>query len=189
MLRAAGVIWRASTHALSIARRFARIVPSVLLVAMLSGLHLAAVRDYTIIHANQSLPRAVLAALGLHLNWYGSRRAICRAIGTCCGRWRSRKCLNHGFLLTRQRLVVAAPQDSWALVVATAWAPAARKPVATSDGARQQSVSVAPARSIGKCNCSCAGNDSVRPSRHLSSHRRRNLSTRLRGTTRELAGA
>jgi peptidoglycan/LPS O-acetylase OafA/YrhL len=53
------------------ARRFARIVPCLLaLVVVLSVLHLAGVRDYTIIHANQSLPRAILAALGLHLNWY-----------------------------------------------------------------------------------------------------------------------
>jgi peptidoglycan/LPS O-acetylase OafA/YrhL len=53
------------------ARRFARIVPCLLvLVAVLSMLHLAGVRDYTIIHANQSLPRAIFAALGLHLNWY-----------------------------------------------------------------------------------------------------------------------
>jgi peptidoglycan/LPS O-acetylase OafA/YrhL len=52
-------------------RRFARIVPCLLaLVAVLSVLHLLAVHDYTITHANQSLPRAVLAALGLHLNWY-----------------------------------------------------------------------------------------------------------------------
>ena len=56
------------------ARRFARIVPCLLaLVAVLSVLHLAGVRDYTIIHANQSLPRAILAALGLHLNWYEGR--------------------------------------------------------------------------------------------------------------------
>ena len=53
------------------ARRFARIVPCLLaLVAVLSVLHMAGVRDYTIIHANQSLLRAILAALGLHLNWY-----------------------------------------------------------------------------------------------------------------------
>ena len=53
------------------ARRFARIVPCLLvLVAVLSVLDLAGVRDYTIIHANQSLPCAILAALGLHLNWY-----------------------------------------------------------------------------------------------------------------------
>ncbi|EIM04814.1 acyltransferase [Rhodanobacter denitrificans] len=53
------------------ARRFARIVPCLLaLVAVLSMLHLAGVRDYTILHANQSLPRAIFAALGLHLNWY-----------------------------------------------------------------------------------------------------------------------
>ncbi|MEO8779734.1 MAG: acyltransferase [Rhodanobacter sp.] len=53
------------------ARRFARIVPCLLvLVAILSVLDLAGVRDYTIIHANQSLPRAIVAALGLHLNWY-----------------------------------------------------------------------------------------------------------------------
>jgi peptidoglycan/LPS O-acetylase OafA/YrhL len=53
------------------ARRFARIVPCLLaLVVVLSVLHLAGVRDYTFIHANQSLPRAIVAALGLHLNWY-----------------------------------------------------------------------------------------------------------------------
>ncbi len=53
------------------ARRFARIVPCLLvLVALLSVLDLAGVRDYTITHANQSLPHAILAALGLHLNWY-----------------------------------------------------------------------------------------------------------------------
>ena len=53
------------------ARRFARIVPCLLvLVTLLSALDLAGARDYTITHANQSLPRAILAALGLHLNWY-----------------------------------------------------------------------------------------------------------------------
>ena len=53
------------------ARRFARIVPCLLvLVAVLSVLDLVGVRDYTILHANQSLPRAILAAPGLHLNWY-----------------------------------------------------------------------------------------------------------------------
>ncbi len=53
------------------ARRFARIVPCLLvLVAVLSVLHLLAVPDYTIIRAGQSLPRAIVAALGLHLNWY-----------------------------------------------------------------------------------------------------------------------
>jgi len=52
-------------------RRFARIVPCLLvLVAVLSVLHLLAVPDYTITRAGQSLPRAILAALGLHLNWY-----------------------------------------------------------------------------------------------------------------------
>jgi peptidoglycan/LPS O-acetylase OafA/YrhL len=53
------------------ARRFARIVPCLLaLVAVLSALHLLAVPDYTITRAGQSLPRAIIAALGLHLNWY-----------------------------------------------------------------------------------------------------------------------
>jgi peptidoglycan/LPS O-acetylase OafA/YrhL len=53
------------------ARRFARIVPCLLmLVAVLSVLHLLAVPDYTITRAGQSLPRAIIAALGLHLNWY-----------------------------------------------------------------------------------------------------------------------
>lgn len=52
-------------------RRAARILPSlVMLVAVLSALHLAGARDYVITHASQSLPRTVLSALGLHLNWY-----------------------------------------------------------------------------------------------------------------------
>lgn len=56
------------------ARRFARIAPCLLaLLAVLSVLHLLAVPDYTIHRAGQSLPRALLAALGLHLNWYEGR--------------------------------------------------------------------------------------------------------------------
>jgi peptidoglycan/LPS O-acetylase OafA/YrhL len=56
------------------ARRFARIVPCLLvLVGVLSVLHMLAVQDYTITRAGQSLPRAILAALGLHLNWYEGR--------------------------------------------------------------------------------------------------------------------
>lgn len=53
------------------ARRFSRIAPClVLLVAVLSLLHLAGAPDYTIDRAGQSLPRAIVAALGFHLNWY-----------------------------------------------------------------------------------------------------------------------
>jgi peptidoglycan/LPS O-acetylase OafA/YrhL len=53
------------------ARRFARIAPCLLvLIAVLAMLHLLAVPDYTIARAGQSLPRAIVAALGLHLNWY-----------------------------------------------------------------------------------------------------------------------
>ena len=53
------------------ARRFARIVPCLLaLVIALSALHLIGFDDYVIHHASQSLPRAIFAALGLHLNWY-----------------------------------------------------------------------------------------------------------------------
>ena len=53
------------------ARRFSRIAPClVLLVAVLSLLHLAGAADYTIDRAGQSLPRAIVAALGFHLNWY-----------------------------------------------------------------------------------------------------------------------
>ena len=53
------------------ARRFARIVPCLLaLLAVLSTLHLLGLQDYLIHRAGQSLPRAILAALGLHLNWY-----------------------------------------------------------------------------------------------------------------------
>lgn len=53
------------------ARRFSRIAPCLLLlVAVLSVLHLAGVPDYVINREGQSLPRAVVAALGFHLNWY-----------------------------------------------------------------------------------------------------------------------
>lgn len=52
-------------------RRAARILPCLLvLVAILSVLHLLGAGDYVISHANQSLPRALFSALGLHLNWY-----------------------------------------------------------------------------------------------------------------------
>lgn len=52
-------------------RRAARILPLLLaLLALLSALHLAGARDYVIAGTNQSLGRALLAALGLHLNWY-----------------------------------------------------------------------------------------------------------------------
>ena len=53
------------------ARRFARIVPCLLvLLIVLSVLHLLGVDDYVIHREGQSLPGAILAALGLHLNWY-----------------------------------------------------------------------------------------------------------------------
>jgi peptidoglycan/LPS O-acetylase OafA/YrhL len=52
-------------------RRAARILPCLLLlVAVLSALHLLGVEDYVIRREGQSLPRAILAALALHLNWY-----------------------------------------------------------------------------------------------------------------------
>ena len=53
------------------ARRFARIAPClILLLAVLSLLHLLGVEDYVIDSSRQSLPRALVSALGLHLNWY-----------------------------------------------------------------------------------------------------------------------
>jgi peptidoglycan/LPS O-acetylase OafA/YrhL len=53
------------------ALRFSRIVPCLLLlVVVLSVLHALGVQDYVIDRPGQSLPRAILAALGLHLNWY-----------------------------------------------------------------------------------------------------------------------
>lgn len=56
------------------ARRFARIMPCLLvLVTVLGVLHMLAMPDYTITRAGQSLPRAIMAALGLHLNWYEGR--------------------------------------------------------------------------------------------------------------------
>ena len=52
-------------------RRFARIVPCLLaLLLVLSVLHQLGAQDYVFHRADQSLPRAILAALGLHLNWY-----------------------------------------------------------------------------------------------------------------------
>ncbi|NII10635.1 acyltransferase [Oleiagrimonas sp. C23AA] len=53
------------------ARRFARIVPLLLLVlVVLSGLHLAGVPDFVIHRPGQSLGGALASALGLYLNWY-----------------------------------------------------------------------------------------------------------------------
>ena len=53
------------------ALRFTRIAPCLLaLVAVLSALHLLGMQDYVINRAGQSLPRAIIAVLGLHLNWY-----------------------------------------------------------------------------------------------------------------------
>jgi peptidoglycan/LPS O-acetylase OafA/YrhL len=56
------------------ARRGARILPCLLaLVAVLAALHLVGAEDYAITRPGQSLPRAVFAALALHLNWYEGR--------------------------------------------------------------------------------------------------------------------
>lgn len=53
------------------ARRAARILPCLLaLVALLAVLDLLRVHGYTITEPGQSLPRAIVSALGLHLNWY-----------------------------------------------------------------------------------------------------------------------
>jgi peptidoglycan/LPS O-acetylase OafA/YrhL len=55
-------------------RRFARIVPCLLaLLAVLAVLHRLGVADYAIHRPGQSLGGAVLAALGLQLNWYEGR--------------------------------------------------------------------------------------------------------------------
>jgi peptidoglycan/LPS O-acetylase OafA/YrhL len=55
-------------------RRAARILPALLiLVAVLAALDLAGLEDWVIAPATQSLPRAILAALGLHVNWYEAR--------------------------------------------------------------------------------------------------------------------
>lgn len=52
-------------------RRFARIAPLlVMLVMVLSLMHLAGVTNFVIHRPDQSLPGAIRAALGLHLNWY-----------------------------------------------------------------------------------------------------------------------
>jgi peptidoglycan/LPS O-acetylase OafA/YrhL len=56
------------------ARRFARIVPLlVLLVAVLSLMHLLQVTDYVIHRQGQSLGGAIASAFGLYLNWYEAR--------------------------------------------------------------------------------------------------------------------
>jgi peptidoglycan/LPS O-acetylase OafA/YrhL len=55
-------------------RRAARILPClVMLVAILAVLHLLGVHDFVISRPGQSLPRAILSAFGLHLNWYEAR--------------------------------------------------------------------------------------------------------------------
>jgi peptidoglycan/LPS O-acetylase OafA/YrhL len=55
-------------------RRGARILPCLLvLVAVLCVLALAGVRHYTLEQPGQTLPRAALAAVGLHLNWYEAK--------------------------------------------------------------------------------------------------------------------
>ena len=52
-------------------RRVARILPCLLLLlGVLAALHLAGVPYFTIDREGQSLGRALLAVLGLHLNWY-----------------------------------------------------------------------------------------------------------------------
>ncbi|NPD67248.1 acyltransferase [Lichenicola cladoniae] len=52
-------------------RRAARILPClVLLVAVLASLDPSGVSNYVITRADQSLPRAILAAFAFHLNWY-----------------------------------------------------------------------------------------------------------------------
>ena len=53
------------------ARRFARIVPCLAaLLVVLAALHGLGMPDYTIHRPGQSLGRALIAAFGLHLNWY-----------------------------------------------------------------------------------------------------------------------
>lgn len=53
------------------ARRVSRIVPLlVLLMLVLSAMHLLGVGSFVIDREGQSLPRALLAVAGLHLNWY-----------------------------------------------------------------------------------------------------------------------
>jgi peptidoglycan/LPS O-acetylase OafA/YrhL len=52
-------------------RRASRILPLLFaLIVVLSALHLLGVRDYVV---KQPLPRVILSAIGLHLNWYEGR--------------------------------------------------------------------------------------------------------------------
>ncbi|CAN5467058.1 acyltransferase [soil metagenome] len=55
-------------------RRAARILPCLaLLLLVLSALHLVGMPNYVIDKPDQSLPGALVSALGLHLNWYEGR--------------------------------------------------------------------------------------------------------------------
>lgn len=55
-------------------RRFARIAPClVALLGLLSMLHWLGAPDYVIHQPGQSLPGALTAAIGLHLNWYEAK--------------------------------------------------------------------------------------------------------------------
>lgn len=55
-------------------RRVARIMPCLLLLlAVLAVMHLLAVPNYVIDQPGQSLPAALISALGLYLNWYEGR--------------------------------------------------------------------------------------------------------------------
>jgi peptidoglycan/LPS O-acetylase OafA/YrhL len=55
-------------------QRIARILPClVALIFFLSVLHMAGIKGYAITHSNQSLPRAIVSAMGMHLNWYEGR--------------------------------------------------------------------------------------------------------------------
>jgi peptidoglycan/LPS O-acetylase OafA/YrhL len=101
-------------------RRAARIVPCLLLlVAVLSVLDLLSVPDYVIVRATQSLPRAIMAALGLHLNWYEGQTGYLPGGWDVLWSLSIEEVFYLGFplacLLTRQGRVLAVPLTVLAL--------------------------------------------------------------------------
>jgi peptidoglycan/LPS O-acetylase OafA/YrhL len=72
--------------------RFARIAPLLLLLlAVLSGLHLAHVNKFVVSDKAGGLGRALIAALTFHVNLLEARRGYLQ-VGTSCGPSRSRRC-------------------------------------------------------------------------------------------------
>jgi peptidoglycan/LPS O-acetylase OafA/YrhL len=95
-------------------RRAARILPCLaILVAVLAVLDVAGVPHYVIDGTGQTLPRAVLAALGLHIGWYEAKTGYLPAGWDVLWSLSIEEVFYLAFpvvclLLTRTRLLVAA---------------------------------------------------------------------------------